>query len=110
MAEPEGGEKRTLQQSLRETWMGALGVLSGAEGAAHRLLESVGAEAKAAELLARVKRNRELIEQRIDDGVKQAVARVRQPFVQRIADMRGRVERLQHAVDEFARKRRRGGK
>ncbi len=113
MAEPE--PKRTLQQSVRETWLSALGVISGAEesakSAAQRVLESVGlggsAEGKtvAGELVARVKRNRELIERRIDEGVKRAVARVRQPFVQEIATLKGRVEKLGRSVEDLKRRR-----
>src|SRR5437867_12562027 len=111
MVDPE--PKRTLQQSLREAWMNVLGTVSGVEGEAaralHRVLESVGlasdAEGKSAasELLARVKKNRELFERRVDEGVRSAVQRVRQPILQEIASLRGRVERLQRSIEEFRR-------
>jgi hypothetical protein len=106
--------RKTLQQSLRETWMSALGVIGGAEGsaarAAHRVLEAVGlggqgASTVAGELAERWKQNRAVIERRIDEGVKSAVARVRQPIVQEIASLRGRVEKLQRSVEELARRR-----
>jgi hypothetical protein len=119
MTEPE---KRTLQQSLRETWMHALGAVSGAPGevakAAQRMLESLGLKADEAgeregpigELYARVKRNREALERRVDEGVRSAVQRVRQPIVQEIAQLRGRVERLQRSLEEFRRRREGGAK
>ncbi|MSP63531.1 MAG: hypothetical protein EXR72_24945 [Myxococcales bacterium] len=113
MVDPEA--KRPLQKALRETWMHALGVITGAEGevarAAHRVLEAVGlstdAEAKGPtrELFARFRRNRALFEQRVDEGVKAAVARVRLPLAQEIALLRGRVEKLQKSVEEFKRRR-----
>ena len=113
MADAE--QKRTLQQSLRDTWLHALGVLGSAEHevarAALRVMESVGfasdAEGKsvAGELLARVRRNSAELEHRVDEGVKAAVARVRQPFVQEIVVLRGRVEKLQRSIDEFKRRR-----
>lgn len=115
---PDAEQKRSLQQSLRDTWLHALGVLGSAEHevarAAHRVMESVGLAADAdgkhvaGELLARVRRNSAELERRVDEGVKSAVTRVRQPFVQEIASLRGRVEKLQRSVDEF--KLRRGGK
>ncbi len=112
MADAE--QKRTLQQALRETW---LSVLGGAEEqatrAAHRLLESMGLhpgeQGIARELAARMQKNRELIERRIEEGVKAAVARVRSPLVQEIAALRGRVEKLQRSVEEFRRRRGDGG-
>src|SRR6185503_18202590 len=82
------GERKTLQQSLRETWMGALGVLSGAEHevsrAAQRVLESMGLSGEGEhtvkdavhDLVERVRRNRDAFERRVDEGVKAAVARV----------------------------------
>ncbi len=118
MADP--AEKRSLQQSLRETWLHALGVLGGAEQeatrAAQRVLESIGlapdAEGKTlvGELMQRVRRNREAFERRVDEGVKAAVARVRQPFVQEIASLRGRLEKVQRSVEELKERRARGGK
>src|SRR5262245_1500236 len=104
MADAE--HKRSLQQALRETW---LSVLGGAEEqasrAAHRLLESLGLhpgdQGVTREILARVQKNRELIERRIEEGVKAAVAQVRRPLVQEIAALRGRVEKLQRSVEEF---------
>jgi hypothetical protein len=45
------------------------------------------------------------LERRVDDGVKSAVARVKQPLVTEIAALRGRVERLQKSVDELRQRR-----
>src|SRR5579871_3318489 len=109
----EGEHKRTLQQALREAWMSVLGgAEESAQRAAQRLLDSVGLRAGdqgiGRELIARVQRNRELIERRIEEGVKAAVARVRLPIAQEIATLRGRVEKLARAVEEI-RKRREGG-
>lgn len=113
------GDRKSLQQSLRETWMGALGVLSGAEAevarTAHRWLGTVGlgvdgeppATMKDAvhELVEAVKKNRSALEQRVDDGVKAAAARVGKPIQQELASLRGRLETLQQRVEALARKR-----
>jgi len=110
----EGEHKRTLQQALREAWMSVLGgAEESAQRAAQRLLDSVGLRAGdqgiGRELIARVQRNRELIERRIEEGVKAAVARVRKPIAEELDALRGRVETLQRKVEDLSR-RRRGGK
>jgi len=120
----EERERRTLQQSLRETWLGVLGVLTGADAevakAAGRLLESVGlrgegeesphstkeaAREAARELAERVKRNRDALERRVDEGVRAAVARVRKPIDEELASLRGRMEALQRKVDALSHRR-----
>ena len=108
-------ERRSLQQSLRETWTGARGVISGAEAeatrAAHRALESVGlhveSEAQAVkdalhELVERVRKNREELERRVDEGVKAAMARVHRPLADELRELRGRIEVVQKRVEHLA--------
>ena len=115
------GERKSLQQSLRETWMGALGVISGAEAeatrAAHRVMESVGlhveSETQAVkdalhDLVERVKKNRDELERRVDEGVKAAVTRVRGPISDDLQSLRGRLEKVQKRVEELASRKPRG--
>ena len=61
------GEKRSLQQAIRQMWSD--------------------------------------IERRVDDGVKHAVQRLKQPLVVEIAALRGRVEKLQRSIDELRQRR-----
>jgi hypothetical protein len=100
---------KTLQQTLREAWMGVLGVFTSAESEMHKkLLESLGMPPDAnlaTELLARVRKNREEFERRVDEGVKAAVARVRAPIDKELAALKTRVEQLQEKVEERRRKR-----
>lgn len=108
--------KKSLQQSVRETWMSALGVVTGVEGevarATGRLLDSLGlprdeaGHLAAGEIVARIRRNRDELERRVDEGVRSAVGRVRLPIAQEIAALRLRVERLQSKVEELAHRRR----
>lgn len=113
-------DKKSLQQSLRDTWLNALGVLSDAESevskAAHRVMESVGlnptdAEGKGQvkeavrELYQRVRKNRDELERRLDEGVRAAVDRVNGPLSQELQGLRGRIEKLQHRVEELARRK-----
>lgn len=104
-------DRKSLQQALRDTWMSALGVLSGAEAeiakTAHRLIESVGGEASGAakEFVERVKKNREAFEHRVEEGVKAAVARAHKPIAKELQSLRDRIEAVQKRVEELARKR-----
>ena len=110
--------KKTLQQALKETWMSALGAVSGVEGEMHkatsRVIETLGLPRDEAgklatgELLARVRRNTEVLEQRVDEGVRSAVHRLRQPIVIELAALRARLEKVQRAVDKLAHRRRPG--
>lgn len=121
------GERKSLQQSIRDTWLGALGVLSDAEAelsrTAQRVLESVGlregegAQAlgepgreslreTARELVDRVRRNREALERRVDEGVRMAVARVHRPLALELANLRERVEQAQRRLEALAPRRR----
>src|SRR4051812_10154220 len=111
------GERKTLQQSLRETWMGALGVLSGAEHemarAAQRMLESMGlreggehtVKDAVRDLVERVRKNRDVLERRVDEGVKAAVARVHRPLQHEVDLIRGRIEQVQKRLEELASRR-----
>jgi hypothetical protein len=102
-------EKRTLPQTVREAWLALTGALVTAEGEMHkRFYEALGVAPDAnlaEELVARVRKNREEFERRIDEGVKAAVARVRAPIDKEIATLKQRIEDLQAKVEERARKR-----
>ena len=97
---------------LREAWLSVLGVFNQAEAevnkATNKLFESLGVPADekgehhlAAEFMARMKKNREDIEKRIDEGVKAAVARVRAPIDKEIATLKTRLESLQTRFEEL---------
>jgi hypothetical protein len=105
------GDRGRVQQSLKDAW---LGVLSGAESeaarAAQRLFEVVGlhpptgdgpALVKEAmrEISERVRLNRDALERRVEEGVRQAAARVRRPLQAELATIRARVEDLQARLD-----------
>ena len=51
--------------------------------------------------LARMKKNREEFERRIDDGVKAAVAKVRAPIDKEIASLKSRLEQVQARFEEL---------
>jgi hypothetical protein len=98
-------DARGIPATVREAWMSVLGVFTTAE---HKLMESLGLNPEqplGAELLARIKKNREELERRVDEGVKTAVARVRAPIDKELADMKARVDKLRAKVDEQKRRR-----
>src|SRR5438105_4679044 len=125
-------DKKSLQQSLREAWMGALGLWTTAEeelfGAGHRIVKAFGrsrtatpggeadangegghaADAGAAgfpaELLRRLRKNQQQLERRVDEAVKTAVARVRDPLVAEVGALREQLERLAAKVEARKRK------
>jgi hypothetical protein len=100
MSDDKTPEGRSLPQAVREVWLSALGVFNSAE---HKLMETLGLNPEqplGVELLARVRKNREELERRIDEGVKTAVARVRAPIDKEIAAMRARLEKLQARIEE----------
>jgi hypothetical protein len=96
--------KRTPLAAMREAWFALTGVVSAAEAEVQkRFYESLGLQPDAnlgAELLTKVRKNREEFERRIDEGVKAAVAKVRAPIDKEIASLKERVEKLQHKVEE----------
>jgi hypothetical protein len=105
-------EPRTFQDTVRDAWLSVLGVFSTAETEVHkattRLLESVGLAGEgnlASELIARMRKNRDEFERRIDEGVKSAIARVRAPIDKEIATLKARVEQMQTRVEEQRLKR-----
>lgn len=108
-------EKKTLPQTLRTAWLGALGAISAAEEelmrAAQRALGTPGAAGDAdarrlaGELVERVRLNRAALERRIDEAVQTAVGRVVGPLTQQLANLRGRIERLQGRLDALQRRR-----
>lgn len=113
------GERKSLQQSLRETWMGALGVLTDAEAevsrTVHRVLDTLGSRvegdslsAAVRELVERVKKNTAELEKRVDDGVKAAVARVHGPIAAELAVLRVRLETVQKRMEHLASRKKNG--
>src|SRR6476660_4844187 len=99
----EKENKRTPLTAMRDAWMALTGALSSAEAEVQkRFYESLGLAPDAnlsAELVSRVKKNREEFERKIDEGVKAAVAKVRAPIDKEIAALKERVEKLQQKVD-----------
>ena len=89
---------------MRDAWLALTGVLAHAETEVQqRFYETLGVSPDAnlgAELMARVKKNREEFERRIDEGVKAAVAKVRAPIDKEIASLKERVEKLQQKVEQ----------
>ncbi len=102
--------KRTPLSALKDAWMALTGALSSAETEVQkRFYESLGVAPDAnlgAELLSRVRKNREEFERRIDEGVKAAMARVRAPIDKEIASLKQRVEKLQEKVEAERQRRR----
>lgn len=100
----EKEQKRTPLTALRDAWLTLTGALVSAETEVQkRFYESLGVAPDAnlgAELLARMRKNREEFERRIDEGVKSAIARVRAPIDKEIASLKERVEKLQKKVEE----------
>ena len=93
------------ENRLKQAWLSVLGVFTSAE---HRLMEQLGLNPDnplGAELLARMKKNREEFERKVDEGVKTAVAKVRAPLDKELAAMKTRVEKLQQRIDEKRKKK-----
>jgi hypothetical protein len=85
---------------LHQAWLSVLGVFTSAE---HRLMESLGLNPEnplGVELLARMKKNREEFERKVDEGVKTAVAKVRAPIDKEIAQLKARVEKIQQKIEK----------
>ncbi|HEY7956254.1 MAG: hypothetical protein ACHQ17_14675 [Polyangia bacterium] len=90
---------------LHQAWLSVLGVFSSAE---QRLMESLGLNPDnplGVELMARMKKNRDEFERRVDEGVKTAMARVRAPIDKELATLRSRVEKIQTRIEEQKKKR-----
>jgi hypothetical protein len=103
MAEDDKDPKRTPISTLRDAWLTLTGAISSAESEVQkRFYESLGLQPDAnltAELMIRVRKNREEFERRIDEGVKAAMARVRAPIDKEIASLKQRVEKLQEKIE-----------
>jgi hypothetical protein len=102
-------EKRTPLTALRDAWLVLTGAISSAETEVHkRFYETLGVSPDAnlgAELLTRVRKNREEFERRIDEGVKATIARVRAPIDKEIASLKERIETLTAKVDARAKRK-----
>jgi hypothetical protein len=103
---------------IREAWLSVLGVFNQAEAevgkATNKLFDALGVPADekgehhlAAEFVARMKKNRDDIERRIDEGVKAAVAKVRAPIDKEIATLKTRLESVQVKFEELQKRGRR---
>ena len=106
-----GGEKESskLNETVHDAWMSVLGVYQNAEHEVHRatsrLLEAFGTATGesanlGAEIISRVRKNREELERKVDEGVRAAVARARSPIDEEIALLKSRIEKLQTKLDE----------
>ena len=95
--------KRTPLTTVRDAWMALTGALTAAESEVQkRFYETLGLAPDAnlsAEIVTRVKKNREEFERKIDEGVKAAVAKVRAPIDKEIASLKERVEKLQTKIE-----------
>ena len=102
-------EKRTPLLALREAWFALTGAINSAESEVQkRFYESLGLQPDAnlaAEIISRVKKNREEFERKIDDGVKATIARVRAPIDGEIAQLKLRLEKLSEKIDAATFKR-----
>jgi hypothetical protein len=99
------GKDDDKDNKLKSAWLSVLGVFTSAE---HRLMEQLGLNPDnplGAELLARMKKNREEFERKIDEGVKSAVAKVRAPVDKELAAMKQRVDKLQQRIEERRKKK-----
>jgi hypothetical protein len=85
---------------IHQAWMSVLGVFTSAE---HKLMETLGLNPEnplGVEIVARMKKNREELERRVDEGVKTAVARVRAPIDKELATLKARMEKLTAKIDK----------
>jgi hypothetical protein len=102
-------DPKSIPQSFRDAWLSVLGVFTSAEAEVHkRILEAFNLPEGAhlgAELLARMRKNREEFERRVDEGVKTAVAKVRAPIDKELATLKTRMEKLQARIEEQKRVR-----
>jgi len=102
-------DPKSIPQSFRDAWLSVLGVFTSAEHEVHkRILEAFDLPEGAhlgTELLARMRKNREEFERRVDEGVKTAIAKVRAPIDKELATLKTRVERLQARIEEQKRAR-----
>lgn len=115
-APQEGSTEPSQSQPLREAWLTVLGVFHSAESevqkAAGRLIESFGLQATdgsaqgiAKELMARMKRNRDDFEKKVEDGVKAALQKVREPIDREVIQIRARIEELGRKLEDKGRVR-----
>jgi hypothetical protein len=99
----EKESKRTPLAAMRDAWMALTGALTAAESDLQkRFYETLGLAPDAnltAEIVSRVKKNRDEFERKIDEGVKAAVAKVRAPVDKEIAALKERIEKLQSKIE-----------
>jgi hypothetical protein len=111
MADPKT-DPRGFQASVKEAWLSVLGVFNQAEAevnkATNKLFESLGVPADekgehhlVTEFMARMKKNRDDIQKRIDESVQTAVAKIRAPIDKEIATIKSRLEQAQLKFEEL---------
>src|SRR6478609_11638574 len=101
--------KRTPIGAVRDAWLALTGAIATAETEVQkRFYETLGVAPDAnlgEELMARVKKNRQEFERRIDEGVKAAVAAVRAPIDKEIASLKERIEQITAKVEARAKRK-----
>jgi hypothetical protein len=101
----KGDARRSPREALRDTWMQLAGLVSTAEDKGVTwLLDLAGIKHEhggdiRAEIVAHVKKNREALEKKVDDGVRATLAKMRAPLDRELAQLKARIEKLQAKVD-----------
>lgn len=111
-------DRNKVPRSLREIREGAIELIAGAEAelqrVAGRVLDSIGLKGEGDvparirdsvnDLVDKARLHREEIERRVDEGVKQAAARVGRPIAEELGTLRARLEKVQERVEQLTRR------
>jgi polyhydroxyalkanoate synthesis regulator phasin len=109
-----GNARRSAQDTFRELWSQALVTVGGAEEEVRKLLDRVVEVADfhpedvqrfGRELAERLKTQRKDLEVTLEEGVKQAVARLRIPSPEDLQTLKGRVEALADRIGKLEKRR-----
>ena len=114
--DPKDPKDAGASQPLRDAWLSVLGVFQTAESEVHkaagRLIESFGISSAdttpqglAKELMARMKKNRDEFEKRVEDGVKSAFQKLKEPIDLQVGQLRTRIEELGKKLEDKGRGR-----
>ncbi len=104
-------DRRSVSDFFQHLWTQALGTVSGAEEETQKLLGRVQAMAgwsqdevkkQVQQFSERLTGQRREVERRLDDTVKQAVARVRVPRREEIAQLNARLDALSRRVEALS--------
>ena len=113
-AQKAAGPKVGLSEWFRDAWTQAMTAVGAAEEEAGRILGRAGELAGwspeeirkvVKELGEKLAAQRRQLEQSIDEGVARAVARVRIPTRENVAEIRARVERIAARIDALQNRR-----